>query len=67
MEEIKNLADLTKDISDMLIQSIEIINIIDEITYDDTKIAPLINIINDNIKKAFNINEQCRIIISKPE
>ena len=67
MEESKNLADLTKDISNQLIGSIELLDILEDVVDGERKECFLVSSLQKNINKAFKDIEICRHMISVPD
>ena len=67
MEESKNLADLTKDISNQLICSIELPDILEDVVDGERKEYFLVSSLQKNINKAFKDIEICRQMISVPD
>lgn len=63
METTKNLADLSKSISGKLLDSLNLLNTLKDITDGEAKQTTLLTIIQNNIKSAFNEIEQCRKMI----
>lgn len=64
MEEIKNLEELTKKISGDLLDTINMLDILKEITDGECKKDFLICSIQKNVNNAFNNIEYCRQLIS---
>lgn len=63
METTKNLAELSKSISGKLLDSLNLLNTLKDITDGEAKQKTLLTIIQNNIKSAFNEIEQCRKMI----
>jgi len=63
METTKNLAKLSKSISGKLLDSLNLLNTLKDITDGEAKQTTLLTIIQNNIKSAFNEIEQCRKMI----
>jgi len=63
METTKNLAELSKSISGKLLDSLNLLNTLKNITDGEAKQTTLLTIIQNNIKSAFNEIEQCRKMI----
>ncbi len=63
METTKNLAELSKSISGKLLDSLNLLNTLKDITDGEAKQTTLLTIIQNNIKSAFNEIEQCRKMI----
>ena len=63
METTKNLAELSKTISGKLLDSLNLLNTLEDITDGEAKQTTLLTIIQNNIKSAFNEIEQCRKMI----
>ncbi|MBO6271934.1 hypothetical protein J6O48_04045 [bacterium] len=60
MEKESNLAELTKYASDKLLESVYLIDALEELTDIDPKCGTIISIIKNNINFAFDNIEQCR-------
>ena len=60
MENEQNLAKLTRDISNSLLNSINLVEILEEITDIDSKSGTVITILQNNLKSAFENIENCR-------
>ena len=67
VEEIKNLKELTKRISGDLLDTINMLDILKEITDGECKEDFLICSIQKNVKNAFKHIEYCRQLISIPD
>lgn len=67
MEEPKNLEELTKKISNDLIDTINLLDILEEILEGKRKEDFLVNSIKKNVRNAFNNIESCRQLISIPD
>ena len=67
MEEFKNLEELTKNISDKLLDSISMLEILRDIIEGELKEDFLISSTHKNIKQSFNDTEKCRKLISIPD
>jgi len=67
MEELKNLEQLTAEISNQLFDSLNILEIFEEIVECDRKEGFLITSLQKNIDKAFKYTEMCRELISIPD
>ena len=67
MEEMKNLEKLTTDISDALYDSINLLDILDDVVDGERKAYFLVSTLQKNIKKAFDDVETCRQMISVPD
>ena len=67
MEERKNLEQLTTDISDVLYDSINLLDILDDVVDGERKAYFLVSTLQKNIKKAFDDVETCRQMISIPD
>ena len=67
MEEFKNLEELTKNISDKLLDSISMLEILRDIIDGEQKEDFLISNSLKNIKQSFNDIEKCRELISIPD
>ena len=67
MEEIKNLEQLTTDISDVLYESINLLEILEDVVDSSRKECFLVSTLQKNIKKAFDDVETCRQMISIPD
>lgn len=63
----KNLKELTKEVSNLLLNCINLLEIFDEISGGKRKECFLINALQEDIKTAFNYTEQCRNLISNPD
>lgn len=63
METTKNLAELSKSISGKLLDLLNLLNTLKDITDGEAKQTTLLTIIQNNIKSAFNEIEQCRKMI----
>ncbi len=63
METTKNLAELSKSISGKLLDSLNLLNTLKDITDGEAKQTTLLTIVQNNIKSAFNEIEQCRKMI----
>lgn len=63
METTKNLAELSKSISGKLLDSLNLLNTLKDITDGEAKQTTLLTIIQNNIKSAFNEIKQCRKMI----
>lgn len=64
MTKERNLARLTSEISHLLLESIYLIEILEDVLDGDGKTSTLLNEISKKTKKAFNNNEDCRQFIS---
>ena len=60
METDKNLAELSRDISDKLINTKILLEILQEMAMNDAQIGTMISVILNNINDAFNNIEKCR-------
>ena len=60
MDKEQNLAELSRDISDKLINSKFLLEILEEMAMSDAKIGTMISVIKNNITSAFNDIEECR-------
>ena len=60
MEKEKNLAELTRDISNSLLNSINLLEILKEITDIDSKTGTVLTLIQNNLNSAFENLENCR-------
>ncbi len=67
MEENKNLADLSKDISNNLCDTLAAIEILYDLIDGEVKDCYLINTIQKNVKSSFDNIEICRKLISNPD
>lgn len=67
MEELETLEELCKNVSGGILESLELLKIIEGIYEDDPKIQPLTNIIIKNLQKSFKNIEKCRTVISVPD
>ena len=67
MENNKNLAELTKEVSSLLLNCITLVEIFYEITDGNRKECFIINSLNKNIKTAFDYIEESRQLISDPD
>ena len=63
METTKNLAELSKSISGKLLDSLNLLNTLKDITDGEAKQTTLLTIVQNNIKSAFNEIERCRKMI----
>lgn len=60
METERNLAELSRDISDKLITSKILLEILEELAMHDAKMGTIISILLGNIISAFRDVEECR-------
>ncbi len=60
MEKEMNLAELSKDISNKLLESQYLIDVIHDIVEGDPKLTTLILLLRKNIMLSFNEIEECR-------
>jgi len=67
MEEKKNLEQLTAEISNKLYDSINLLEILEEIAECNRKEGFLVSSLLKNINQAFNDIETCRQMISVPD
>lgn len=67
MENTKNLSELTKEISNNILNSLILSEILKDIIDGNAKEDILISYIYKNIKNAFDNIELCRKAISKPD
>lgn len=70
MEEIKeqrNLAEISRDISNRLPDSIYVVEILDELECMGAKESAMLSKIGENIRNTFKDIERCRTIISIAE
>ena len=67
MERTKNLAELTKNISDKLFDSINLLEILEEVVEGERKEYFLVSTLQKNIEEAFDDIEDCRQLISIPD
>ena len=67
MERTKNLAELTKNISDKLFDSINLLEILEEVVEGERKEYFLVSTLQKNIEAAFDEIEDCRQLISIPD
>ena len=63
MENQTNLAQLSRDISDKLLDSMNLLSTLEEIIENEAREETLLSIIQNNIKSAFEEIEQCRQMI----
>lgn len=64
MDETKNLEELTTEISNQFLDSVYILDILEEIAECDTKECFLISLLKNNVHKSFKTMEACRKLIS---
>lgn len=67
MEGVKNLEQLAKEISDKLLDSINLLDILEDVVDGERKEYFLVSTIQNNINQAFNDIETCRQMISVPD
>lgn len=67
MEEIKNLKELTKRISNNLLETISVLDILEEIIDGKRQESFLVSSMQDRIYNAFNDIEECRKLIANPD
>ena len=67
MKKNKSLAKISKNISSKILDSIYLIDVLDDLADGEAKELTILNIIRNNLKTSFNDIEQCRKIISIPE
>ncbi len=67
MTEFNNLEESMKYISDCMLESLTMLEILDELVDYSRKESTLISKIKHNISKSFNVIESSRNIISIPE
>ena len=67
MEEFKNLEELTKNISNKLLDSISMLEILLDIIDGEQKEDFLVSSTLKNIKQSFNDIEKCRQLVSIPD
>lgn len=67
MQEFKNLEQATKLISDNLLESLTMLEILDELVDYSIKESTLISKIKINLKNSFEQTELCRSVISVPD
>lgn len=67
MEKNKNLEELTKEVSHLLINCIYLLEIFEEISEGERKQHFLINSLQKDIRLAFDYLEQGRLLISNPD
>ena len=67
MEENKNLADLSKDISNNLCDTLAAIEILYDLNDGKVKECHLLNTIQKNVRLSFENIEICRKLISHPD
>ena len=60
MEKEQNLAELTKDISERLLNSINLLDILEEIIEPSPKIGTVVSLMQNDLKSAFNNLEERR-------
>ena len=66
-EQIKTLGQLCKNISNMIIDSKILIEVLEDILDADKKFLTILSIIEKNLDIAFDEIEKCREIISIPD
>ena len=66
MEEIKNLAEQTEEISNLLLDSLTLLELLEDVVDGEQKEYFLVSAIQKNIDKAFCNIEDCRRLISIP-
>jgi len=67
MEETKNLKELTSKISNNLLETISILDILEEIIDGERKEGFLVSSMQMRIHNAFNDIEECRKLIANPD
>lgn len=67
MENNKNLEEITKEISNLLLDCITLLEIFEEVSDGEPKEYFFINSLQKNINMAFEYIEQSRCLISKPD
>ena len=67
MQEFKNLEQSMKFISDSLLESLTMLDILDELIDYSIKESTIISNIRNNIKNSFEQTELCRGIVSVPD
>lgn len=67
MEEIKNLEQLTAEVSNLLLDSKNLLEILEDIVEGERKEYFLVASLQKNISKAFDDIEICRELISIPD
>lgn len=65
MEEQKNLQQMTEEISDKLLETRYLLDILDELVNNDAKMHTIVLQSNKNIKFSFDMVEKCRTMISR--
>ena len=66
MNDAKSLEELTAEISKLLIDSLDLLEIFDDIAEGERKMDYIVSNLEKNIKSAFENVERCRIMISLP-
>ena len=64
MENDKNIVELNRDISNKLLDSFYLLEILEELSNYDAKEGILLSLVKNNIKSAFDNIEKCRSMIS---
>lgn len=63
----KNLERLTKDVSGKVLDSMNLLDVLEELSDGDKKIYKIIRLISKNLRCAFGDIETCRKMISVPD
>ncbi len=63
-EKQRNLSEISRDISDMLLESFRLLEILEELIAGEAKEDLLISIVKNNVESAFKDIEKCREMIS---
>jgi flavoprotein len=66
MEGQMNLQQMTEEISNKLLETKSVLDIIEELTDEDAKMHVLLSQATRNIISSFEMIEKCRNLISKP-
>ena len=67
MDENRNLAQIQKEISSKILDSIYLTDVLSDLTDGEAKFCTIVNHIKNNLQISFKDIEQCRKMISIPE